>query len=268
MTGSSFRGPASPRRNVYEGLSSLEVSGAHLTGPPLLLGHRGAPREAPENTLAALRRALEAGLDGVEYDVRACGSGDLVLFHDARLERTTDHRGALSELDLRDLFSVDAGGWFSKRFAGEPVPLLDEALGVTAEARASEPPFHMIELKEAGLIPRLTELLAERRPPIPCRVASFRRDVVLDARDAGLSTMLLGISANEDDRRFVRDECLNAGGSGQDHQGWFCELNEPPIGIFYSTGHGIVPWPGLVKRRGETSTSCQFVFIRHSGLPP
>ncbi len=218
MTGGASHGPASPRRDVYEGLSSLDVSGAHLTGPPLLLGHRGAPREAPENTLAALRRALEAGMDGVEYDVRACGSGDLVLFHDARLERTTDHRGPLAELDLRDLFSVDAGGWFSKRFAGEPVPLLDEALGITAEARASEPPFHMIELKEPGLVSRLTELLAERRPPIPCRVASFRRDVVLDARDAGLSTMLLGVLATEDDRRFVRDERIDAYSVGP--RGW------------------------------------------------
>ena len=207
MTGG---GPFVGRRDIYEGLSRLDVSGAHLTGPPLLLGHRGAPREAPENTLAALRRAMEARLDGVEYDVRACGSGDLVLFHDARLERTTDHAGALRDLDLRDLFAVDAGGWFSKRFTGEPVPLLDEALGLTSEDRESEPPFHMIELKEPGLVERLVELLAERRPPVPCRVASFRRDVVLDARDAGLSTMLLAVSATEDDRRFVRDERIDA----------------------------------------------------------
>ncbi|MDG1050719.1 MAG: glycerophosphodiester phosphodiesterase family protein [Planctomycetota bacterium] len=218
MTGGAPRRPLSPRRNIYEGLSGLEVSGAHLTGPPLLLGHRGAPREAPENTLAALRRALEAGLDGVEYDVRACGSGDLVLFHDARMERTTDHQGALCDMDMRDLFSVDAGGWFAKHFAGEPVPLLDEALSLTGEARGTEPPFHMIELKEPGLISRLCDLLEERRPPVPCRVASFRRDVVLEARDAGLSTMLLGLAACEDDRRFVRDERIDAYSVGP--RGW------------------------------------------------
>ena len=55
----AFR-PTTPRRDIYAGLGDLQVSGAHLGGPPLILGHRGAPREAPENTLAGLRRALVA----------------------------------------------------------------------------------------------------------------------------------------------------------------------------------------------------------------
>lgn len=210
MTSPSSFSPLPPRRDVYAGLGGLEVSGAHLGPPPLVLGHRGAPREAPENTLASLRRALELGLDGVEYDVRACGSGDLVLFHDERVERTTDASGPLRDFDLRELFAIDAGGWFGKRFTGEPVPVLDEALGLTSEHRGGEPPFHMIELKEPGLVDALAALLAERRPPVPCRVASFRRDVVLDARDAGLQAMLLSRFATEDDRRFVRDERIPA----------------------------------------------------------
>ncbi|MEM9380849.1 MAG: glycerophosphodiester phosphodiesterase family protein, partial [Planctomycetota bacterium] len=210
MTSPGSFSPLPPRRDVYAGLDGLEVSGAHLGPPPLVLGHRGAPREAPENTLASLRRALELGLDGIEYDVRACASEELVLFHDERLERTTDARGALADLDLRELFSIDAGGWFAKRYTGEPIPVLDEALGLTHERRGGDPPFHMIELKEPGLVDALAELLREHRPSIPCRVASFRRDVVLDAREAGLPAMLLGVVATEDDRRFVRDERIPA----------------------------------------------------------
>ncbi|QDV08112.1 Glycerophosphoryl diester phosphodiesterase [Planctomycetes bacterium Poly30] len=202
-----FRAPL--ERDVYAGLADLGVSGAQFGGPPLILGHRGAPREAPENTLASLRRALELGLDGVEYDVRACASGDPVIFHDATLRRTTGMPGRIRDVDLRELYGLDAGGWFSRRFHGEQVPILDEALGLTSERRG-EPPFHMIELKEAGLVEPLVQLLAERRPPVPCRVASFRRDVVLEARDRGLPAMLLGVLANEYDRRFVRDERIAA----------------------------------------------------------
>lgn len=209
-----------PRRDVYAGLDTLEVSGAHAGGPPLILGHRGAPREAPENTLASLRRALELGVDGVEYDVRACAGGDLVVFHDARLERTTDGVGALGGLDLRGLYGVDAGSWFGKRFVGEPVPVLDEVLALTPERRG-ERPFHMIELKERGLVDGLVRLLRGVHPPLPCRVASFHRDVCLDARDAGLGAMLLSVEANEDDRRFTRDERIAAYGVGP--RGWFTE---------------------------------------------
>lgn len=210
MTSSGFSAPPPPRRDIYDGLSSLEVSGAHLGPPPLILGHRGAPREAPENTIASLVRALDLGLDGVEYDVRRCASGDLVLFHDERLERTTDATGLLCDRDLRELFPIDAGSWFGKRYAGESIPVLDEALDLTAEMRVGEQPFHMIELKEVGLVDTLAELLETRHPPIKCRVACFRRDVVLAVRDAGLPSMLLGVVANEDDRRFVRDERIDA----------------------------------------------------------
>lgn len=208
MSGADFT-PGAANRDVYAGLGDLGVSGAHVGGAPMILGHRGAPREAPENTLISLRRAVEVGADGVEYDVRACGSGDLVLFHDERLERTSDGEGVLADLDLRELFNIDAGGWFGKRFSGEQIPILDEALTLSSEER-SEPPFHMIELKERGLVERLARLLAEHRPPVPCRVASFARDVVLEAQDAGLPAMLLGVVATEDDRRFVRDERVAA----------------------------------------------------------
>lgn len=221
MTPNSERGFGAPpptRRDVYEGLDALEVSGAHIGPPPLVLGHRGAPREAPENTLAALRRAMQLGVDGVEYDVRACASGDLVLFHDERLERTTDARGAIGDVDLRELYSIDAGGWFGKRFAGEGIPVLDEALMLSGEVHGA-PPFHMIELKEAGLVDRLAECLESHT--LDTRVASFRRDVVLAARDAGMRAMLLGVHATEDDRRFVRDERIHAYSVGP--RGWRTE---------------------------------------------
>ena len=67
--------------------------------PLVCIGHRGAAGHEPENTLRSIRRALELGADGIEIDVRLAG-GELVVFHDARLERTTDGRGYLPAGEL------------------------------------------------------------------------------------------------------------------------------------------------------------------------
>lgn len=195
------------------GSTGIGERGEAVPGPPWILGHRGTPREAPENTLVSLRRALEYGLDGFEYDVRATGSGEAVLIHDATLDRTTNARGLVVERTLPELFGVDAGGGFHTRFEGEPLPLLPEALDLGGE-RPDSRPMHMIELKERGLVPEVARQLAERGRGLSVRIASFMREPVLEARDLGLPSMLLADRATEDDRRFVRDERIAAHGVG------------------------------------------------------
>jgi len=93
---------------------------------PLVIAHRGAARLAPENTLAAFRLAADEGADAVELDARLSADGAVVVHHDATLNRTTNGTGDLSELDLNDLKSLDAGAKFDARFAGEQIPVLDE----------------------------------------------------------------------------------------------------------------------------------------------
>jgi glycerophosphoryl diester phosphodiesterase len=193
----------------------LGEHGEGVPGPPWILGHRGAPREAPENTLAGLRRALELGLDGVEYDVHACQGGEPILIHDETLDRTTDQSGPVAARPLAELVHADAGGWFAKRFAGEPLPLLEEALELDAGGR---PVHHMIELKDPSLVAVVARALARLARPVPFHVASFHRSVCLEARDAELPNMLLAEEANEDDRRFVRDERIRAYSTGP--RGW------------------------------------------------
>ncbi|MFT5051904.1 MAG: glycerophosphoryl diester phosphodiesterase [Chlamydiales bacterium] len=194
--------------------------GGEFSAPPWILGHRGTPHEAPENTLSGLRRAVDVGLDGFEYDLRACGSGEAILIHDARLERTTDGEGVLAELGLPELFRIDAGSWFSRRYTGEPLPAFDEALDIAGHPERGYP-LHMIELKERGLVAEVASKLAELRPGPQVRIASFMSDVVLEARDAGLPSMLLAVRASEEDRRFVRDERLTSYGVGA--RGWKTE---------------------------------------------
>lgn len=211
-------------------MDDAEVSGEHgeqIGGPPWILGHRGAPREAPENTLSSLRRALELGLDGMEYDVHACASGEPLLIHDETLERTTNLCGPVAELPLSELVHADAGGWFAKRFSGEPLPLLEEALDLDSSAGSGERAVHhMIELKDPSLVGAVAQALARLARPLPFRIASFHRSVCLEARDAHLPSMLLTEEASEDDRRFVRDERIAAYGTAP--FGWHTAAGREP----------------------------------------
>lgn len=93
-----------------------------------VIGHRGLAGSAPENTLSAIRMAAEQGLEWVEVDVTLLGDGTPVLFHDRRLNRTTNKKGRLSSLAYSDLKEIDAGSWLSDQFSGERIPRLQEAL--------------------------------------------------------------------------------------------------------------------------------------------
>lgn len=95
-----------------------------------IIAHRGYSAEAPENTLAALERALEAGADAVEFDLHVAACGTPVLAHDETLERTTNGSGVLADLTFDELRALDAGSWFGPEFAGEPVASLEQALAL------------------------------------------------------------------------------------------------------------------------------------------
>ena len=100
-------------------------------GPYEIIGHRGYSSRAPENTLAAVGAAIEAGANAVEWDVHVASDGTPVLFHDVHLGRTTNGVGPLRRRNLSQLKALDAGAWFSEEFAGERIPSLAEALDFT-----------------------------------------------------------------------------------------------------------------------------------------
>ncbi len=93
---------------------------------PIIFAHRGASAHAPENTLASFRLALTQGADAVELDAKLSADGAIVVFHDARLERTTNGTGRLSQKSLAELKVLDAGSFFAEKFRGEKIPLLEE----------------------------------------------------------------------------------------------------------------------------------------------
>ena len=100
----------------------------------MLMGHRGASKFAPENTLPSMEKAIELGLDYAEVDIRYTSDGVPVLMHDFDLDRTTDGTGPIHLKTLREVKALDAGSWFGPEFAGTQVPTLEEALQ-TAKGR-------------------------------------------------------------------------------------------------------------------------------------
>ncbi|MEK8131050.1 glycerophosphodiester phosphodiesterase family protein [Paenibacillus filicis] len=95
---------------------------SHTT--PLIIGHRGAAGEAPENTLASFQLALTHGANALELDINESADGALIVCHDHTVDRTTDGSGYIHQLTALEIGRLDAGSWFGESFAGERVPLL------------------------------------------------------------------------------------------------------------------------------------------------
>ena len=142
------------------------MAGAH----PMIVAHRGASFDAPENTLAAFRLAFEQGADAIEGDFHLTADGEVVCTHDARTRRCGDLDRVVAESTLAELKTVDVGVWKSSRFAGERIPTLTEVLSVVPPGKGI-----FVELKSGGaLVAAVAEAIAASRLPLPqIRLISF-----------------------------------------------------------------------------------------------
>jgi glycerophosphoryl diester phosphodiesterase len=119
----------------------------------VVVAHRGASAQAPENTMEAFRLGVEAGADAIELDVHLTADGQLAVIHDDTLDRTTDRTGAIRDLTMDQVREADAGANFTRdgdagypyRGRGLTVPTLDEVLawlpdgtGLVIEIKARE----------------------------------------------------------------------------------------------------------------------------------
>jgi len=116
--------------------------------------HRGASGHAPENTIAALEKAIAQGAAMAEIDIQQTYDDKFAVFHDDLLDRTTDGAGPLWEKTLAELQTLDAGSWFGPEFIGERIPSLEEVL----ETTHGRLPLN-IELKLHGHERQLVELV-------------------------------------------------------------------------------------------------------------
>jgi glycerophosphoryl diester phosphodiesterase len=112
----------------------------------LAIAHRGSSGHAPENTLAAFRRAVAQGITFIETDLHLTRDVHFVALHDETVDRTTSGHGPIHELTLTEARRLDAGSWFASEFTGERIPTLEEILDF---AKRTDVVFYL-ELKPNG----------------------------------------------------------------------------------------------------------------------
>lgn len=141
----------------------------------LIIAHRGASGSAPENTLAAVRLALAQKADMIEIDVFLSKDGQIVVMHDQKVDRTTNGKGNIESLTLREIKQLDAGSWFANTFKGEKVPTLPEVLQ-TIEGQAKL----LIEIKKSGrdIAQKVATLIYQQKASTWCIIQSFDPQVI------------------------------------------------------------------------------------------
>ena len=148
----------------------------------IVIGHRGAAAEAPENTMPSFERAAESGVDALEFDVHVTADGHPVVIHDPSLRRTTDRDGAVASLTLAELRAADAGARFRRgnefpfRGRGIGVPTVEEVL-----VRFPALPL-LIEIKAAAASGPLARVLARHGAQARCVIGSFDDRALLPFR--------------------------------------------------------------------------------------
>jgi len=146
------------------------------------IGHRGAAGHAPENTLVSVRKALEIGVDGIEFDVHRSKDGAIVVMHDPTVDRTSNGSGPIAEMTLAELRELDLGTWKGPQFAGERIATLEEFV-----AAVPAPLKLFLEMKAGnevypGIEEQVAQFLAERGLVERTNISSFDHFVLLRMR--------------------------------------------------------------------------------------
>ena len=167
-------------------MNSLTLYPFFYGAKPRIIGHRGAKGEAPENTPPSFRRAFEDGAGFIELDVRGTKEGEVVIIHDATLERTTNGRGRVSRQSLKELKALDAGYWFTidggKTFPyrGQKIaiPALQELFSSFPEVKA------IIEIKQArpSMVKGVIEIIRRARKEEQVLLATEMDQIMKEVR--------------------------------------------------------------------------------------
>lgn len=199
---------------------------------PFVAAHRGLSTAAPENTLAAFRLALEAGVDLLELDVHLTRDERVAVIHDRTLQRTTTGNGPVRSYTSAEISSLDAGSWFDPRFALERVPLLEEVIELAA-GRC----WLNVELK--------SHLLRRERPHL------YARRVVEVVRSHNALDQVIFSSFDAELVRAIRDESPEAT-TGVLYN-WHRDIWHLPSAIAARCGASafICSWSELTERRFE-----------------
>ncbi len=171
---------------LLRSLAFLILLGVHsawdtqMASAQLIIAHRGASAEAPENTLAAFKLAWKKGADGIEGDFYLSRDGQIVTIHDATTKRTANKNLVVADSTLAQLRKLDFGSWKSKEYAGERIPTLSEVLAIVPPGKKI-----FIEIKcGPEIVPELKNVLSTSKlNPSQTIVIAFDKKVIVAVKD-------------------------------------------------------------------------------------
>ena len=130
---------------LQEGLTSMTVEdtaniAAHQAEPvnvpsPMIVAHRGASKQAPENTIPAFKLAWEQGTDAIEGDFQLTKDGAIVCIHDKDTKRVAGVKKIVEDTTLEELRKLDVGAWFGENWRGTVIPLISEVLAAIPDGK-------------------------------------------------------------------------------------------------------------------------------------
>ncbi|MCA9732818.1 MAG: T9SS type A sorting domain-containing protein [Deferribacteres bacterium] len=157
-----------------------------------VISHRGAAGLAPENTLAACRKAIELGADYFEVDVRVSSDDSLLIMHDESIDRTTNGSGNIVALPYATLRRYDAGSWFGSEFTGQQIPTLNEVLNLALNDPNKINVVIELKANTTTLVQRVIDAIQARNMQDQVVIASFNLDQISEAKsiDPSIPVML------------------------------------------------------------------------------
>lgn len=140
--------------------------------------HRGASHYAPENTMSAFQKAIKMNATGIELDLQQTKDGEIVIFHDEKLDRTSNGRGKIIDYTYEELLKLDFGSWFDKKYEGEKIVLFKD---FAKDFLAKDLTF-AIELKANNLEEKVLKIISQYATHNHIYITSFQYEILKKVR--------------------------------------------------------------------------------------
>jgi glycerophosphoryl diester phosphodiesterase len=215
---------------------------------PIVVAHRGASGYAPENTMAAIKKAITMGVDMIEIDVQLSKDKEVVLMHDLTVDRTTNGKGKVRDLYLEEIKKLDAGKWFSSEFSGEKVPTLEEVIQAINGQCKLLIEVKRVKSKKLEIENKIVQLINKYNAYNWCIVQSFETQVIKNIQELDKSiechklvTMNISVLPLHIDSR-IKTGTIYKYKTVQSINPYFKMLNKRKVNKIHSRGQKIITW--------------------------
>ena len=197
----------------------------------LTIGHRGAMGHVIENTIPSIQKAIELGVDGIEIDVFKCKTGEIILFHDKKLDRLTSVKGFIENIEIDSINNIKIKDQYK-------IPLLEEVLDIVPENI-----FLNIEIKGKGTVKKVNEILLKKIGNDSSKmknylISSFDWDELNILRSINKNIPIAILTSNNIDKAIIEGKKIKATSINPNYE----FLNKKNIKQIKSMGFKVFPY--------------------------